>query len=173
MSVPVLFFFFLLLRRPPRSTLFPYTTLFRSPISRATTWSRPRSRRTTPSSNSSSPANRSCCRSHRPSGISIPTSNKTRGGEAWARRETAEPAAGHRAVARRVRQLLDWNGAGRDRIPRLSLRQPGGRGRGPLGRAPRQLVLPGPVEGPHDLGVQVRPADRAHPERRAGVDRAA
>src|SRR5207248_11698342 len=25
------FFFFLLLRRPPRSTLFPYTTLFRSP----------------------------------------------------------------------------------------------------------------------------------------------
>src|SRR5205814_8824773 len=27
----VLFFFFLMLRRPPRSTLFPYTTLFRSP----------------------------------------------------------------------------------------------------------------------------------------------
>src|SRR5438270_7673075 len=26
-----LFFFFLMLRRPPRSTLFPYTTLFRSP----------------------------------------------------------------------------------------------------------------------------------------------
>src|SRR5689334_23456032 len=26
----VLFFFFLMLRRPPRSTLFPYTTLFRS-----------------------------------------------------------------------------------------------------------------------------------------------
>src|SRR5438132_13795820 len=25
------FFFFLMLRRPPRSTLFPYTTLFRSP----------------------------------------------------------------------------------------------------------------------------------------------
>src|SRR5207244_10563768 len=25
-------FFFLLIRRPPRSTLFPYTTLFRSPI---------------------------------------------------------------------------------------------------------------------------------------------
>src|SRR2546429_9816401 len=30
-------FFFLMIRRPPRSTLFPYTTLFRSPI-------RPRSR---------------------------------------------------------------------------------------------------------------------------------
>src|SRR5256885_15204726 len=28
-----LFFFFLMIRRPPRSTLFPYTTLFRSPRS--------------------------------------------------------------------------------------------------------------------------------------------
>src|SRR5207344_3537932 len=27
------FFFFLMIRRPPRSTLFPYTTLFRSPFS--------------------------------------------------------------------------------------------------------------------------------------------
>src|SRR2546430_16803505 len=27
---PVLIFFFLMIRRPPRSTLFPYTTLFRS-----------------------------------------------------------------------------------------------------------------------------------------------
>ena len=26
----LLFFFFLMIRRPPRSTLFPYTTLFRS-----------------------------------------------------------------------------------------------------------------------------------------------
>src|SRR2546422_4291459 len=30
MSVPYLLFFFLMIRRPPRSTLFPYTTLFRS-----------------------------------------------------------------------------------------------------------------------------------------------
>src|SRR6266508_5193396 len=30
MSVISLFFFFLMIRRPPRSTLFPYTTLFRS-----------------------------------------------------------------------------------------------------------------------------------------------
>src|SRR5258708_29128847 len=29
-GVPVLLFFFLMIRRPPRSTLFPYTTLFRS-----------------------------------------------------------------------------------------------------------------------------------------------
>src|SRR5215469_18324929 len=30
-SVRYLFFFFLLIRRPPLSTLFPYTTLFRTP----------------------------------------------------------------------------------------------------------------------------------------------
>src|SRR5258707_10946654 len=29
-SVALSFFFFLMIRRPPRSTLFPYTTLFRS-----------------------------------------------------------------------------------------------------------------------------------------------
>src|SRR3989442_3191540 len=28
--ITLLFFFFLMIRRPPRSTLFPYTTLFRS-----------------------------------------------------------------------------------------------------------------------------------------------
>src|ERR1039457_7612795 len=36
MSMPVIrrvfVFFFLMIRRPPRSTLFPYTTLFRSPM---------------------------------------------------------------------------------------------------------------------------------------------
>src|SRR2546422_4944517 len=32
----VLFFFFLMIRRPPRSTLFPYTTLFRSIADRLT-----------------------------------------------------------------------------------------------------------------------------------------
>src|SRR2546425_12301695 len=31
-SLYVLFFFFLMIRRPPRSTLFPYTTLFRSQV---------------------------------------------------------------------------------------------------------------------------------------------
>src|SRR2546427_1405017 len=30
LSVSFFFFFFLMIRRPPRSTLFPYTTLFRS-----------------------------------------------------------------------------------------------------------------------------------------------
>src|SRR5689334_25417721 len=28
----IIFFFFLMIRRPPRSTLFPYTTLFRSQL---------------------------------------------------------------------------------------------------------------------------------------------
>src|SRR3989442_3315249 len=31
MCITFYFFFFLMIRRPPRSTLFPYTTLFRSP----------------------------------------------------------------------------------------------------------------------------------------------
>src|SRR5690349_24568991 len=30
LDYPFIFFFFLMIRRPPRSTLFPYTTLFRS-----------------------------------------------------------------------------------------------------------------------------------------------
>src|SRR6266446_9880988 len=30
LSIHLFFFFFLMIRRPPRSTLFPYTTLFRS-----------------------------------------------------------------------------------------------------------------------------------------------
>src|SRR5437588_12768160 len=33
-----LFIFFLMIRRPPRSTLFPYTTLFRSLTKRFFTW---------------------------------------------------------------------------------------------------------------------------------------
>src|SRR5688572_33481517 len=39
-----LFFFFLMIRRPPRSTLFPYTTLFRSRRSDASQASSSRSR---------------------------------------------------------------------------------------------------------------------------------
>src|SRR2546430_9050304 len=42
-----LFFFFLMIRRPPRSTLFPYTTLFRS--------------RTPPSRHRSCPSSRATC----------------------------------------------------------------------------------------------------------------
>src|SRR5256885_7906208 len=43
-----LLFFFLMIRRPPRSTLFPYTTLFRSqPLARTKVQDRPRARRQT------------------------------------------------------------------------------------------------------------------------------
>src|SRR3712207_7614028 len=42
----ILFFFFLMIRRPPRSTLFPYTTLFRSRRRSATSPARRRSART-------------------------------------------------------------------------------------------------------------------------------
>src|SRR2546426_7498178 len=41
----ILFFFFLMIRRPPRSTLFPYTTLFRSRRRRARRATRPRASR--------------------------------------------------------------------------------------------------------------------------------
>src|SRR2546430_17690244 len=44
----LLFFFFLMIRRPPRSTLFPYTTLFRS--------------RPGPAGNRTAPSARSICR---------------------------------------------------------------------------------------------------------------
>src|SRR5947209_15128713 len=40
-----LFFFFLMIRRPPRSTLFPYTTLFRSPRGRRPSFLRLNDRR--------------------------------------------------------------------------------------------------------------------------------
>src|SRR3712207_9061912 len=53
----VFFFFFLMIRRPPRSTLFPYTTFFRS---RAST---PRrcSSTSTPSGSRCAGATRACC----------------------------------------------------------------------------------------------------------------
>src|SRR4051812_49663813 len=44
------FFFFLMIRRPPRSTLFPYTTLFRSWSSRSCAPRSPASRRGPPPS---------------------------------------------------------------------------------------------------------------------------
>src|SRR5258708_30758119 len=50
-------FFFLMIRRPPRSTLFPYTTLFRS-----TSSSRPTARRESADRSSISCARRTGCR---------------------------------------------------------------------------------------------------------------
>src|SRR5256885_17249796 len=39
LSFFLFFFFFLMIRRPPRSTLFPYTTLFRSGVPPVGQWS--------------------------------------------------------------------------------------------------------------------------------------
>src|ERR1043165_6410585 len=47
-SVFLLIFFFLMIRRPPRSTLFPYTTLFRSPASPESSAPRTRTRTAAP-----------------------------------------------------------------------------------------------------------------------------
>src|SRR6266705_5063624 len=56
----LVFFFFLMIRRPPRSTLFPYTTLFRSPGGRpAGEGPRPRSRRRLPGDRKSTRLNSS------------------------------------------------------------------------------------------------------------------
>src|SRR2546426_12428088 len=54
-----LFFFFLMIRRPPRSTLFPYTTLFRSPETSPATG---RSREPTPCFRRSIPRDRKSTR---------------------------------------------------------------------------------------------------------------
>src|SRR2546426_12142965 len=65
-STVYIFFFFLMIRRPPRSTLFPYTTLFRSRVTTGgsaapstgkscTTWPSALRRRATNASRGSSP----------------------------------------------------------------------------------------------------------------------
>src|SRR2546430_15669000 len=59
------FFFFLMIRRPPRSTLFPYTTLFRSPSPIPSSGPSPRPNQSAPLA----PSTTSCCTS-RPSGRS-------------------------------------------------------------------------------------------------------
>src|SRR2546430_15548722 len=53
------FFFFLMIRRPPRSTLFPYTTLFRSVGRTARTLSSPRATRSLPQRKASPPPDHS------------------------------------------------------------------------------------------------------------------
>src|SRR5205807_10293722 len=54
-TLRILYFFSLLLPRPPSSTLFPYTTLFRSPSVRGTAFRCPRTRA---SRSSTAPATR-------------------------------------------------------------------------------------------------------------------
>src|SRR2546428_7909907 len=59
----VFLFFFLMIRRPPRSTLFPYTTLFRSREPRAP-GGRRRTRRAAPRPHARAPATRSRSEEH-------------------------------------------------------------------------------------------------------------
>src|SRR6266567_4855600 len=54
-------FFFLMIRRPPRSTLFPYTTLFRSPCAPARSGDRAPARRRARGGLASPPPPRSSC----------------------------------------------------------------------------------------------------------------
>src|SRR2546428_7434835 len=63
MPLTLLFFFFLMIRRPPRSTLFPYTTLFRSAPGRFR-WPPPRRRCRSPASG--------------PNGLSLAASRRAR-----------------------------------------------------------------------------------------------
>src|SRR5256885_5264088 len=84
-----IFFFFLMIRRPPRSTLFPYTTLFRSSACRACKWSlsvssrgRPTSSRTlntraTVCGMSAESANGARSTSHTPSGNEVRSEEHT------------------------------------------------------------------------------------------------
>src|SRR5438876_3772558 len=57
------FFFFLMIRRPPRSTLFPYTTLFRSPAQPHTRAARCRRNSRRHPRGSARSAKSVCCRS--------------------------------------------------------------------------------------------------------------
>src|ERR671922_313568 len=57
--LPFFVVFFLMIRRPPRSTLFPYTTLFRSRGSTCVRWSRSRATRSSASSSSTTSSRKS------------------------------------------------------------------------------------------------------------------
>src|SRR5207253_11490507 len=61
-----LLLFFLMIRRPPRSTLFPYTTLFRSPASPSSRGATPATRATFPVRGSISSSRSSSRRASRP-----------------------------------------------------------------------------------------------------------
>src|SRR6266566_6678321 len=120
------FFFFLMIRRPPRSTLFPYTTLFRSRGAREST-RRARGDRSPPAGVASRPAPGRCHHSPR----------RLRGGIV----RGARPAGGRdRRSRRRDRDACDQRLAAPDDRP-LPRRLAGQRARLPLrpGGRPRRL----------------------------------
>src|SRR5256885_10390287 len=64
------FFFFLMIRRPPRSTLFPYTTLFRSQFHACAARPRKRARHKAPEPRAAPPEAPAKQRAQRPAGRS-------------------------------------------------------------------------------------------------------
>src|SRR6266702_6450998 len=90
LSLPLYNFFFLMIRRPPRSTLFPYTTLFRSPARpRNPGGHPPRPRETQRSGESEAP------RRHHPMGQGMAGGARERGrAEAAAERNHAADRGG-------------------------------------------------------------------------------
>src|SRR3712207_7918398 len=73
-------FFFLMIRRPPRSTLFPYTTLFRSAAPRQS----PRFHRPSVPGRRSRPP---LCPHHRSQGAPLPERSQRRSQKNWPRSE--------------------------------------------------------------------------------------
>src|SRR2546422_5240886 len=124
-----IFFFFLMIRRPPRSTLFPYTTLFRSQLHRRLPPPRVRAPRT-------GPDHRGPCRPARDADGA--------GGGARAAR-----GAGRLRPAHEDRDLPDPAGGARERPPALG-RHAAARERraaGPVG-PPDPLRRPSPLPAP-------------------------
>src|SRR3712207_8109771 len=106
-------FFFLMIRRPPRSTLFPYTTLFRSRRS-----SRPsRSPCPRPGSSPSRPVSRPGARSSAPT-ASSPPSPSTRAATARSEEHTSELQSRQYIVCR---LLLEKKNKDRDYVLRVPI----------------------------------------------------
>src|SRR3989440_10483452 len=141
------FFFFLMIRRPPRSTLFPYTTLFRS-------WRGPRSR--TPGHLGLRRRLQRRARGAARVGPARRLDLWSAGGAGAAR----APAAACHGLVRAGDGARHWGGPAAGgavperRVFRLGARGPGGRGRG---RVCAVVVAAG---APHRAAARPRPARR-------------
>src|SRR3989442_8901227 len=89
------FFFFLMIRRPPRSTLFPYTTLFRS--------RRRRRDPVGPARGGRAGARPGGGRFVRETGARLQPSGRDRGGRAWGRRVSTSDRKSTRLNSSHVR----------------------------------------------------------------------
>src|SRR5713101_9198742 len=101
-SCSICLFFFLMIRRPPRSTLFPYTTLFRSRAAGARRRRPPRPGRPGSGRASSAPATARSAEWPRPRRGAVPAPPARRG-----RAGPPSPAAG--GSPRSARRAASWN----------------------------------------------------------------